>query len=52
MVAMNGRLCAFGGWWSDAVASSVESYDPSRNEWTVLKEQLIEEGHLASAIVL
>ncbi len=51
LVAMNGRLYAVGGRGSGA-ETSVESYDPNRNEWTLLNEPLIEPRKHASAVVL
>ncbi len=49
LVAANGRLYAVGGRNSD---QSVEMYDPERNEWTLLPNELIEHRAYCSAVAL
>ncbi len=51
LVMVNGRLYAVGGAQVDA-KTSVECYDPNRDEWTVLTEPLIQSRMSASAVVL
>ncbi len=51
LVTMDGRLYALGGYESDE-QTSVESYDPSKNQWTLLKEKLIQPRREATAVVL
>ncbi len=47
LVAANGCLYAVGGMHSE---KSVEMYDPDRNEWTLLPNELIEERWMCSAV--
>ncbi len=52
LVAMSGQLYALGGDDGDDEGTSVERYDPSRNEWNLLEEKLIQPRRYASAVVL
>ncbi len=57
LLAMNGRLYAVGGysfrpWELSEVARTVESYNTSKNEWTLLSNKLKEARKFASMVVL
>ncbi len=49
LVTANGHLYALGGFQSE---KSVEMYSPTRNEWTLLRNGLIEGRWFCSAVVL